>query len=259
MTNDRPRTARRLAAAALVAGLVAAGGAGVYAQTGGFVWDPSSLPETKGTIRQYTLTPRGDVDGLILQDGTEVKLPPHLTGQVVYAIRPGDAVTIRGMKARALPLVDAASIRNDASGVTIVDAGPPGRGGDETTLTAKVTMPLHGKRGEVNGALLDTGASLRLPPHEAVRWNAFLQPGQSVSLRGAVSTTALGTVIDVRAIGPAPDRLTEIDAPPPGRRGKEGRQAFAPPPPPPPGGPADALPPPPPPGGPANAPPPPPR
>jgi hypothetical protein len=38
------------------------------------------------------LTPRGEVDGLILNDGTEVKLPPHLTGQIVFAIRPGDAV-----------------------------------------------------------------------------------------------------------------------------------------------------------------------
>ena len=68
--------------------------AGVYAQTAGSIWDPSQLPETKGTVKQYTLTPRGDVDGLILNDGTEIKLPPHLSSQVVYAIRPGDAVTI---------------------------------------------------------------------------------------------------------------------------------------------------------------------
>ena len=60
------------------------------AQITGAVWDSSQLPETRGTIRQYTLTPRGDVDGLILTDGTEVKLPPHLTGQIVFAVRPGD-------------------------------------------------------------------------------------------------------------------------------------------------------------------------
>src|SRR5882724_10485509 len=87
-----------------------------YAQTVGTVWDSSQLPETRGTVRQYTLTPRGDVDGLILTDGTEVKLPPHLTGQIVFAIRPGDAVSIRGLKARAMALVDAASITNVASG-----------------------------------------------------------------------------------------------------------------------------------------------
>jgi hypothetical protein len=29
-----------------------------------------------------------------LNDGTEVTLPPHLTGQIVFAVRPGDAVTV---------------------------------------------------------------------------------------------------------------------------------------------------------------------
>ena len=47
--------------------------------------------------------------GLILNDGTEVTLPLHLTNQIVFAVRPGDAVTIRGLKARALPLIEAAS------------------------------------------------------------------------------------------------------------------------------------------------------
>jgi hypothetical protein len=84
-------------------------------------WDAAQLPETKGTVRQYTLTPRGDVDGFILTDGTEVKVPKHLSAQLVYAIRPGDAVTIRGLKAFALRLVDAATISNDATGGTVVD------------------------------------------------------------------------------------------------------------------------------------------
>ena len=70
--------------AALLATITLGTAVAVYAQTTGYVWDPSQLPETKGTVKQYTLTPRGDVDGLILNDGTEVKLPPHLSSQVVY-------------------------------------------------------------------------------------------------------------------------------------------------------------------------------
>ena len=66
-------------------------GAAVYGQAGAPMWDSSQLPETKGTVKQYTLTPRGDVDGLILSDGTEIKLPPHLTAQIVFAVKPGDA------------------------------------------------------------------------------------------------------------------------------------------------------------------------
>src|SRR3977135_3778601 len=63
-------------------------GAAASSQTMGPVWDSSQLPESRGTVRQYTLTPRGDADGLILNDGTEVKLPPHLTGQIIFAVQP---------------------------------------------------------------------------------------------------------------------------------------------------------------------------
>src|SRR5947209_3987681 len=87
-------------------------GAAVHGQPAAPMWDSAQLPETKGTVKQYTLTPRGDVDGLILNDGTEIKLPPHLTAQIVFAVKPGDAVSVRGLRARALPLVDAASVTN---------------------------------------------------------------------------------------------------------------------------------------------------
>ncbi len=212
---------------------VATLGAGVsaYSQTGGLLWDPAQLPETKGTVKQYTLTPRGDVDGLILNDGTEVKLAPHLTGQVVFAIRPGDAVTIRGLKARALPLVDAAAVTNDASGATVIDNGPPGPGRSiPQTLSGRIAAALHGKRGEVNGALLDNGSVLRLPPPEAERLQALLQPGQPVTVRGFGLSTPLGTVIDVTAIGSSPDQLSDVVIRPPAdpKGGPKGEPKGAP-------------------------------
>ena len=106
----------------------------------GPVYDPAGLPATKGTVARYSLAPRGDVDGLILGDGTEVHLPPHLGTQLVYAVRPGDAVTVRGLRALRLPLVSALSVTNDATGATVTDNGPP---------------PPPGKRGprEVAGGL----------------------------------------------------------------------------------------------------------
>ena len=160
-------------------------------------WDASQLPETRGIVKQYTLTPRGDVDGLILNDGTEVTLPPHLTSQIVFAVRPGDAVTIRGLKARALPLVEAASVTNFATGASVVDNGPPGgpdRSAGELTTSGKIAAPLHGRRGEVNGAVLDSGVILRMPPPEAERVQSLLQAGQPVTVRGTTLKTAFGTI-----------------------------------------------------------------
>jgi hypothetical protein len=203
------------------------------AQTAGAVWDSSQLPETRGTVKQYTLTPRGDVDGLILTDGTEVKLPPQLTGQMVFAVRPGDAVSIRGLRARAIPLIDASSITNVATGKSVVDNGPPDRGGYEQSFSGRVASTLHGKRGEVNGALLEDGTVLRLPPPEAERLERWLRPGQMVSVRGDALDTALGRVIDVRALGSSPEQMTELAGPRPPRGPKGGPDRLGPPPPPP--------------------------
>lgn len=83
---------------------------------------------------------RGDVDGFILSDGTEVHLPPHLGSQIVFVARPGDTVTIRGLNAQALPLVDAASVMNFVSGAIVTDDGPPdgpGGGANEWTVSSR--------------------------------------------------------------------------------------------------------------------------
>ena len=163
----------RVLPGALVAAIALASGAALYAQTTGPLWDPAQLPATRGTVKQYTLTPRGEVDGLILNDGTEVKLPPHLTGQIVFAIRPGDAVTVRGLKAFALPLVDAASVTNDATGATVIDNGPPGgpnRWAGQQTISGRIAAPLHGQsRRDGATVFLDLAT---LEPHED-QW-AFL-------------------------------------------------------------------------------------
>jgi hypothetical protein len=42
---------------ALIAATVLASGAAVYAQPSGPLWDPTQLPATRGTVKQYTLTP----------------------------------------------------------------------------------------------------------------------------------------------------------------------------------------------------------
>jgi hypothetical protein len=192
------RTAHRTLLAALATATVLGMGSIAHAQAGGALWEASRLPETRGTVKQYTLTPRGDIDGLILNDGTEVKLPPHLTGQVAFAVRPGDAVTIRDLKATA----------------TILDNGPPDRATTEQTISGRVAAILHGKRGEVNGAVLDNGTNLRLPPPDAERLQQLLAPGSTVTVRGSSLATPLGTVVDVSAIGTSPDGLTELAAPP---------------------------------------------
>ncbi|WP_044558756.1 hypothetical protein [Azospirillum sp. B4] len=184
------------------------------------LYDAAQLPAIRGVVRQFTQTPRGDIDGLILMDGTEVKTPPHLSSGIAYAIRPGDTVVVHGLKAAALPLVRAISISDEASKITISDDGPgPGRrldaaAGVPALSSGRVRMPLHGPEGEVDGALLEDGTILRLPP-DAYRAAAGLKPGQTVFAEGAVLTTPFGRVVEVSGIGTTPDRLEPIAPQPP--------------------------------------------
>ena len=218
------------------------------------VFDPAQLPATHGTLRFFTLTPRGDLDGFVLADGTQVHMPPHLSAQLAAAVKPGDAVTVRGLRAMAVPMVAAMSVTNDASGQTVVDAGPggprpprgpgehgpgergPGRGpreaGTPADVSGKVLTVLHGPRGEANGAMLEDGTVLRLPPPEAARLLASLQPGAVVFAQGPGLANTLGRVVEVRQFGTSRDAMTPVRAPRPPRDhgGPEGDRRGPPPP-----------------------------
>ena len=64
----------RLRSALLAATLLAAAGGAAWAQTTAApgTYDVQQLPVTNGRVAAYSLTPRGDVDGVILDDGTQV-------------------------------------------------------------------------------------------------------------------------------------------------------------------------------------------
>lgn len=184
------------------------------------LYDPAQLPVVKGQVAQYSLTPRGDVDGLILADGTQVHVPPFMSTQLVHAVKPGDAVTIHGLKARAIAMVAARSITNDASGTTVL-VMPPQHGrfarGPALEAEGKVASVIHTPRGEASGVRLEDGTLVRLPPHEASRLAELLAPGKSVAVRGEGYSGPLGRVIVARQLGADKDKLEAVASPRMGR------------------------------------------
>jgi hypothetical protein len=213
------------------------------------VYDPQQLPAIRGELDRLTLTARGDIDGFILKDGMEVKTAPDLSTQIAFAIRPGDRVTVHGLKAAALPLVSAVSITDEVTHRTVTDSGlsgpmmpspPPRRGGppqppgEISETSGRVRMVLHGPQGEMNGVLLDSGAMLRFTPDQDAQLATMIQPRQPVVAEGTVITNALGTVVDVQQIGPSRDQLVAVGPPsrPMDDRGPAGPRRRPPPAPP---------------------------
>lgn len=56
--------------------------------------DPDHLPETRGIVRSLVLNPQGLLDGLLLDDGTEIHVPPHAAKDT--KLKAGQAVDVEG-------------------------------------------------------------------------------------------------------------------------------------------------------------------
>ena len=186
-------------------------------------------------VQQWLLNPNGEVDGLLLADGTQVAFPPHLSASVQQAMKLGDAVQVSGWRTPGAPVLSAA--RLNANGRSVVDQ-PPAPGSaprDPAALTAmsasgRVARPLYTGRGDVNGVMLDDGSIVRFPPHVGAELAAMLQPGSTLHAKGWGSRGPLGSAIEATAIGPTADGLRALFAgpgmaPPPGPRGPAERGA----------------------------------
>lgn len=183
--------------------LIGAAGAALAQQA------PPNRLMLKGIVAQYSLTPRGDVDGLILADGTEVSWPPHFSTQLVFSVRPGDAVTIQGAKSKVgvTPTVVAESVTNDATSVTVATGAPssPKPLDDEGRIKAQ----LHSWGGTLDGVLLENGTIVRLPPSEAKRLAANFVVGKLLYASGDGAASPLGKVIAAHEIGPDKTHLVK--------------------------------------------------
>jgi hypothetical protein len=180
-----------------------------------------------GTVTRFTLTPRGDLDGLILRDGTQVHVPPHLSDQLAAAVRSGNFVTVVGYRSPSGALFAATSVTNTTSNQTVIDRGPPAPGlaspppppgmpapgAQNSFAQGRVERLLRGPAGDVNGAILDDGTILRMPPHIAYQFASVLIPAQSVAAQGWGLTTPYGRVVDVQSIGASTAQVSPATQP----------------------------------------------
>jgi hypothetical protein len=188
------------------------------------------LPETRGTVQRFTLTPRGDLDGFLLTDGSQVHVPPHLSTELAAALRPGSLVSVRGYRSATVPLIVAVAVTDSTTNQTVIDRGPPppgfgppppappgvpAPGAQQISLSGRVQTPLYGPAGDLNGAALEDGTIIRLPPPTAYQSATLLAPGQAVTVQGWALNTAYGRVVDAQTVGAAPAQVPTVAPPPP--------------------------------------------
>ncbi|CAN5549813.1 MAG: hypothetical protein ACR2N0_01930 [Rubrobacteraceae bacterium] len=90
-------------------------------------------PETiSGTVSGWKRNHHGDLDGFFLEDGTEVRFPPHRASEVEGIVRDGSAVEVWG--ARRGRHFHAYEISESGSGEKVEAHKPPGRGPEKIHL-----------------------------------------------------------------------------------------------------------------------------
>src|SRR5277367_2347028 len=153
---------------------------GVWSTAQGQPPRSADLETVRGKVDRFTTAPKGEVDGLILDDGTWVHWPPHLENRFKDIAARGDRVRVTGWtetgpkgdtKFETQTLVNQ---RTNASADRGDDAPPPrerriGKGpavaGNVETRRGMVRSFTSAPKGEVDGLVLDDGTWVHWPPH----------------------------------------------------------------------------------------------
>jgi len=187
--------------------------------------DPPSLdqpPVADGIVDRYLLNPRGDVNGLLLRDGSQIPVTLRAAQELIKTVQAGDHVRVHGRRVADLPLVKPDVIINvtDRTSFTVPyrldlpmpprEVGPPV---NEMKATGTIQVLLYDpSKGVVNGVLLSDGTQVRLPPDVGEHFQTSLQQNMDVEVEGYGTSTPYGRTLEAIAIGRKGQPLTHLDA-----------------------------------------------
>lgn len=179
---------------------------------------PMAQASVSGTLARWLINPNGEADGLLLQDGTQISFPPHLSAELTAMVRPGERIDATGWRATEGAPIQAQQI--GAGGRMVVDQ-PPAPGavppaprpmGALAAMNAggRIVRVLATGRGDVNGVLLEDGTIVRFPPHVGRMIAGLLQPGAPLYAQGWGTRGPLGAALEATRLGASPQALQDV-------------------------------------------------
>jgi hypothetical protein len=189
---------------------------------------PQGVPQQSvvatGTVTRFVINPEGDVDGLLIGDGSLVHFPPHMSAQLVRAVHPGDPVRIAGFRDGA-GNVTGQQITNERTSQQVVSqplpvnalrVRPTLRGAGLVKLSVKGTVArvTTAPRGEPDGVMLTNGTIIKIPPPAAQQFANLMRPDVVVVASGYGTRNQSGEALQATAFG-SPGNVTQLynDAP----------------------------------------------
>ncbi|MEO8992327.1 MAG: hypothetical protein ABI284_08865 [Nitrosospira sp.] len=169
------------------------------------------LISMQGKVARYLINPFGEVDGLFLDNGTLVRMPPHMSAEVVALVKPGDVVALQ-VTPEAESNFEAYSITNIVSDQTLLRHKPAWSAKvmprelrvaelKELSASGKIERIITGKRGEPRIILLADGTNVRLPRDAAYDAYPLFNAGALFAAKGSGTETRYGRSLEASAIG----------------------------------------------------------
>jgi hypothetical protein len=180
-----------------------------------------TAPVVTGRIKTLLMNPNGDIDGLLLDNDTQVNFPPHLSEALLQIARIGDTVSVQGFRGYGAGALHAMIITNTSSGKSMIDQPPapdrpPPPALAAITANGHVSQLLHGDMGEVNGALLHDGTIVRFPPPYGVQLQNVLQPNVQLSATGYGTQNGYGRALEATTLAINGQAAISVFGPGPG-------------------------------------------
>ena len=214
-----------LACAGITTGWSFAVGQELRAVDGPFPRGEQAMSTMVGRVKDLLKTPRGDVDGFLLEDGSQVHFPPYVGERVVKLIAPGESVEVKG-RAETLPkgerVFEASQISSRGETVSVDPPRrpaaphhrPEGRRRPEEPMEAAGTIHefVTNRHGDVDGFVLKDGTEIKIPPHQGVELQSAAEVGDEVLIEGRRHETPRGDIhlhadrITMKATGKVLDR-----------------------------------------------------
>ncbi len=182
----------------------------------------ATAPAAEGTVERFILDPRGEVEGLLLADGTHLYVTSRAADQIIRTFKPGDHVQVYGRLKPEERLVQPDVINNLT-------------GGTRYTVPLRLDLPMqeqehrlsvtemsatgtirsflyHPLRGIIQGMLLSDGTQIRLPPDASRELRRSFHVGDLLTIKGNGTTNQFGRAIEPVAIGRNSAALVPLDA-----------------------------------------------
>jgi hypothetical protein len=168
----------------------------------------------RGSISQYLMNPDGLVDGVLLSDNTIVRFPPQLGQQLIQTVKPQDLVQIDGFL-EVQGSIHAATITNANTQQTVIDVppspqnpppGPISNSRQSMSVSGVIKVLMHSPRGEINGAVLDSGAIVHVAPLVGTEQAHLFQVGAPLTASGYGTINSYGRSLEASVIGPSSSR-----------------------------------------------------